>query len=437
MNPHIRSARHAHSLIEMLVVLIIVGVLVAIIVPAVSRSRESARQTQCIKNQGQLAQAVQMYTINDMRGNFPGYRLQSSDDGSVVGWAAQIFSYLGRNDLDPAQPVYIEVLTCPSDQGPTNQPRINYVVNGGQAEIDSPAEGIFFDHAKPIVERTYITKDDFHDGLGNTILLAENLDATNWNVTDEENQCVLWPLAAGSEVNNGTGARPSSHHPGGFVAAFADGTVKFLSETNFNTDAALGTVNSVYVAMLTPGGGNVGSAGDGGGDDWDDGDIYDSYCEDCAGINGNPSDDGYDGFVTVDGFSLSMMFDDIRVDIPMANTHPRIKTIPWTARPEGSRWRARYPTQPSVAILFEASDDYFHLGVEPDWDSFNNPENQFSFIPSTDCPNGLEAIAYKVDAYRQKQFKYNGEVLTQSAPGFGNSSKWIPCSEGSCCEVLD
>ncbi|MCG8585594.1 MAG: DUF1559 domain-containing protein [Pirellulales bacterium] len=267
----LQRLRPAHSLVEMLVVLIIVGAMMALIVPAVQRSRESARQSQCINHQGQLAKAVHMYSINNSNGYFPGYRFQEPGDASapVIGWAAQVLSYMGRNDLDPAQASYVETLVCPSDQGPTDQPRLNYVVNGGQAGVDSRADGIFYDHAKPIAERLYISKDDFYDGLGNTILLAENRDATNWNVTDEENQCILWPLIAGNEVNNGTGARPSSHHPGGFVVAFADNSVKFMAETEINSDSAIGTANSVYVAMMTPGGFDAGS-GDWAGYDGDD-----------------------------------------------------------------------------------------------------------------------------------------------------------------------
>ena len=191
--------RKAHSLIEMLVVLIIVGVLIAIIVPAVQRSRESARQAQCISHQADLAKAVHMFVAADARGNFPGFRYQATDGGDTIGWAAQLFKYVGRSDLDPAQASFIEVLVCPSDAGPRINPRMNYVANGGQAGIDSAADGIFFDHAKPIAERVYISKEDFTDGLTNTILLAENLDATHWNVTDEVNQCILWPLTAGTK----------------------------------------------------------------------------------------------------------------------------------------------------------------------------------------------------------------------------------------------
>ena len=247
--------RTAHSLIEMLVVLIIVGVLLAITIPAVQRSREAARMAQCISHQAQLTQAVHMYVTAERFGRFPGFRYQATDGGSPeIGWAAQLFGYLGRNDLDPTQATFIETLACPSDQGPRDQPRMNYVANGGQAGTDSPADGIFFDHAKPTAERVYISKDDFVDGLTNTILLAENLDATEWDVTDEENQCILWPLTAGNEVNQGAGSRPSSHHPGGFVAAFADGSVKFMAESEINDDSNIGTADSYYVSLLTPGG---------------------------------------------------------------------------------------------------------------------------------------------------------------------------------------
>ena len=247
--------RKGHTLIELLVVLIIVGILIALIVPAVQRSRESARQAQCIHNQGQLAKAVHLYLTDDPYGRFPGYRAFAADGATVIGWAPQVFKYLGRSDLNPTQATYVEVLVCPSDHGPKTTPRLNYVVNGGQPDVDSPADGIFFDHAKDA--RVYITKDDFIDGLTNTIMLAENLDATEWNATDETSQCILWPLVAGNEVNHGTGARPSSHHPGGFVAAFADGSVKFMTETEINDDAAVHTDQSIYVAMLTPGGNDV------------------------------------------------------------------------------------------------------------------------------------------------------------------------------------
>ena len=280
------KTRHAHSLIEMLVVLIIVGVLIAVVVPAVQRARESARMADCIHRQGQLTKAVHMHIADEPYGRFPGFRAFAADGTTTIGWAPQVFEYLGRGDLDPTQATYIETLVCASDQGPKDNPRLNYVVNGGQAGVDSPADGIFFDHAKPPGERVYITKDDFADGLTNTIMLAENLDATEWTATEETSQCILWPLTSGNEVNNGTGARPSSHHPGGFVAAFADGSVKFMSETEINDDTDVHTNDSYYVALLTPGGDDTTGSGPGGGVDPSPGPGTE-YCASTVGLVGH------------------------------------------------------------------------------------------------------------------------------------------------------
>ncbi|MCG8586855.1 MAG: DUF1559 domain-containing protein, partial [Pirellulales bacterium] len=246
--------RNAHSLVEMLVVLIVVAAMMAIIVPAVQRSRESARKTQCTNHQADLAKAVHLHVAGDSFGRYPGYRANTADDSGVIGWAAQVFNHLGRNDIDPTQGTYIEVLTCPSDAGPRTGARLNYVVNGGQAGSDSRADGIFFDHTTSLENRVYITNDDFRDGLRNTIMLAENLDATEWTDTDEDNQCILWPLTSGNEVNRGEGPRPSSHHPGGFIATFADGSTKFLTDERFNDGDDPYGDDSMYVVMLTPGG---------------------------------------------------------------------------------------------------------------------------------------------------------------------------------------
>ena len=139
------STRRAHSLIEMLVVLIVVSILIAIVVPAVQRSRESARMAQCIHNQGQLAKAIHMHVADEPYGRFPGYRAFAAAGTTTIGWAPQIFEYLGNNNQpqDPNEATYIEALVCPSNQGPKDAPRLNYVTNGGQAGIDSPADGIF------------------------------------------------------------------------------------------------------------------------------------------------------------------------------------------------------------------------------------------------------------------------------------------------------
>jgi prepilin-type N-terminal cleavage/methylation domain-containing protein/prepilin-type processing-associated H-X9-DG protein len=139
------------TLVELLVVIAIIGILVALLLPAIQAAREAARRTQCKDNIKNISLALQNY--HDTRKTFPPGVIQAnpappSVDDSKLGnwsWSALILPHLEesavyslinvpRTDLAKsmdipanltAMQVPISVYRCPSDTTPaTNEERL-------------------------------------------------------------------------------------------------------------------------------------------------------------------------------------------------------------------------------------------------------------------------------------------------------------------------
>jgi prepilin-type N-terminal cleavage/methylation domain-containing protein/prepilin-type processing-associated H-X9-DG protein len=134
----IRGTRsRAFTLVELLVVITIIGILIALLLPAVQVAREAARRMQCTNNIKQVVLAFHMY--HDANGVFPpGYGIMKDSYGSggMSGlewtWANRLFVYMeqqGAADaidwtmnsggylqkIWPAVGAKIPTLLCPSD----------------------------------------------------------------------------------------------------------------------------------------------------------------------------------------------------------------------------------------------------------------------------------------------------------------------------------
>jgi len=164
--------RKGFTLIELLVVIAIIAILAAILFPVFAQARESARQTQCINNQKQIATSVLMY-VNDHEETFPmsAYFGTNNQNQRVLVAVYDVLAPYIKN---------VDIFVCPSYRPGIDWPQrvrdsIGVPALGTFRYIGYiPNLGLFGENFCPVnTKRTPVTKMALVEAPVNTIMLFD------------------------------------------------------------------------------------------------------------------------------------------------------------------------------------------------------------------------------------------------------------------------
>jgi prepilin-type N-terminal cleavage/methylation domain-containing protein len=285
-----RKTTRGFTLVELLVVIAIIGILVALLLPAVQAAREAARRMSCSNNLKQIGLGLHNY--HDTHKRFPpGGITQGPCCGtpSYSTWTIMLLPFVEQQNLadqynnkvyneDPAnqfvREAVVEIYNCPSDfhAGTLGKPesgpgaaldyrRGSYRAMGGRTDgsgwwdnadhvnLNPAWKGVL--HTVGTGQLTSETMASITDGTANTLAVGEYTTRTNpargtfWAYTytsynssnalpeartilADYNKCVAINGAGGS---NACKRSWGSFHPGGMQFLLCDGSSRFLAST--------------------------------------------------------------------------------------------------------------------------------------------------------------------------------------------------------------
>ena len=300
--------RRGFTLIELLVVIAIIGVLIALLLPAVQSAREAARRSQCTNNMKQIGLALANYessagsivsgylsVVGPLKvGGVPGFNPDpdSGDNGPGWGWLAMLLPQIEQAPIYAAinvnlptwvvenqtiTQVALNVFTCPTANNPDStctmvgangQPlpvantkfaRSNYQYNQGWNDSGIPANVSQEDSVRgcngPIFRNSRVTYAGVTDGLSNTVFAGEKtpyLADASWVGTIPGYRHFAYNAFASA----GTGGLGVNYDYPSSILSVHSGPSLYESPVVIHPpNSPLGHTDEMY--SLHPGGGNV------------------------------------------------------------------------------------------------------------------------------------------------------------------------------------
>lgn len=258
-----RRSQQAFTLVEILVVIAIIGVLVALLLPAVQMAREASRRSSCANNLRQQAVAVRLHEQSHKIFPTGGWKDYLGDpDGGYGpkqpgGWIYNILSYieednlrqLGRGTTGPQKQQALTTLMqspvavfyCPSRRPPGLYP-----YKGGalkNAQPPSPVAKTDYAISTTIsFEKSEVIMPDVQlhgKGVSKTALAGEKALASDDYTEGGPGDTLVAYIGDSDEISRKVGGSPAPRnsgagfggpHPGGANFAYCDGSVRFVND---------------------------------------------------------------------------------------------------------------------------------------------------------------------------------------------------------------